>query len=502
MKKFIFLFWAMALSTLVMAQVPFQFNFQTVARNAQGNPLTEQAVSFRLSVLQYSISGDPVFIETQSTQTNTFGLANLLVGSGTSVLGTLDAVDWEDGPYFLQVEIDLLNGIVFEFAGVSPLLSVPYALHAKTTEQPGPEGPAGMSAYDVWLAEGNAGSEADFLNALVGPQGPAGDPGSGGGGNTLGEAYNQGGAGEGRTIISDAGAVEINLTGGGTTGLEVNSSVALSSSFRASNSATGVAIRAENTNPSNTFSAMQAITNSSNSESSAILGNNDGAGYGVAGQIPSNASGGAAVYGSNLRLNGGSGVEGIGYNGVVGTAQNGNGFGLYGLSNGSSTGSTLSIGTYGLGFNGVYGQTSNVNLGWAGYFTADIGVEGTGYSTGGWLNVSDRRLKSDITPIEGALERVLSLNGYRYTLTTPRSPILKSNGEREAVKDHTEVQYGVIAQEVETLFPEMVSTKQIFINSGDDTEYKVVNYDALIPVLIEAIRELNEKVEALTRERE
>lgn len=44
----------------------------------------------------------------------------------------------------------------------------------------GPTGPAGASAYDVWLAEGNTGTEADFLAALVGPEGP---PGSGGGGS-------------------------------------------------------------------------------------------------------------------------------------------------------------------------------------------------------------------------------------------------------------------------------------------------------------------------------
>ena len=63
-------------------------------------------------------------------------------------------------------------------------------------------------------------------------------------------------------------------------------------------------------------------------------------------------------------------------------------------------------------------------------------------------------------------------------------------------------QYGVIAQEVEAVFPEMVQEKAVFNNAGDDTLYKTVNYDQLVPVLIESLRELNEKVESLEAELE
>ena len=58
-------------------------------------------------------------------------------------------------------------------------------------------------------------------------------------------------------------------------------------------------------------------------------------------------------------------------------------------------------------------------------------------------------------------------------------------------------QYGVIAQEIEEVFPEMISEKALFINSGDDTMYKTVEYTQLIPVMLEAIKELNSKIDML-----
>jgi len=40
-----------------------------------------------------------------------------------------------------------------------------------------PEGPRGLSAYEIWLSEGNTGTEQDFLDSLVGADGPQGEPG-------------------------------------------------------------------------------------------------------------------------------------------------------------------------------------------------------------------------------------------------------------------------------------------------------------------------------------
>jgi hypothetical protein len=192
-----------------------------------------------------------------------------------------------------------------------------------------------------------------------------------------------------------------------------------------------------------------------------------------------------------LRTAGGCGVNGIGFNGVVGQTNYGAGYGLYG-NNTATTG--LRIGTYGIGFNGVYGQTTDPLNGWAGYFTADIGCDGAGYALGGWINASDRRLKSNIIPIGNALQKLSLINGKHYTITT------KSKTPEGEIISNSREQYGVIAQDLEEVFPEMVQEKALFINTGDETLYKAVDYNQLIPVLIEAIKELNTEIENLKGE--
>jgi hypothetical protein len=195
MKRSILLLFVVFGLTAGWAQAPYQFNFQAVARNLAGNPMTNTAVDFRLSIVQGDPEGTVVYVETQTTQTNNFGLANLLVGSGVADLGSLATLDWMAGPYFLRIELADNDGN-YLLVGSSPLMSVPYALHAKTSEQAGPQGPpgaqgpqgeqglqgepgeSGLSAFEVWLSNGNSGSEADFLLSLTGPQGEPGLPGT------------------------------------------------------------------------------------------------------------------------------------------------------------------------------------------------------------------------------------------------------------------------------------------------------------------------------------
>jgi len=139
MKRSVLLLFVVFGLTAGWAQAPYQFNFQAVARNLAGNPMTNTAVDFRLSIVQGDPEGTVVYVETQTTQTNNFGLANLLVGSGVADLGSLATLDWMAGPYFLRIELADNDGN-YLLVGSSPLMSVPYALHAKTSEQAGPQG--------------------------------------------------------------------------------------------------------------------------------------------------------------------------------------------------------------------------------------------------------------------------------------------------------------------------------------------------------------------------
>tara|TARA_R110002096_G_scaffold190969_1_gene372325 strand:- start:114 stop:926 length:813 start_codon:yes stop_codon:yes gene_type:complete len=98
------------------------------------------------------------------------------------------------------------------------------------------------------------------------------------------------------------------------------------------------------------------------------------------------------------------------------------------------------------------------------------------YST----SISDPRLKTDIKKVENALDKVNKLSGYTFTY--------KHDDKRSA---------GVMADEVESVLPSAVSEQAVPLATGSHEEYKVVQYDQLHALLIEAVKELSAKVEDL-----
>lgn len=115
----------------VLAQSPKKFKYQTVVRNNTGAIVANQAVAFKISILQSSATGSVAYSETQSKTTNDFGLVNLEIGSGINVSGSMNTINWANGPYFVKVELDINNGTSYITMGTSELLSVPYALYAE-----------------------------------------------------------------------------------------------------------------------------------------------------------------------------------------------------------------------------------------------------------------------------------------------------------------------------------------------------------------------------------
>ncbi|MCB2219423.1 MAG: DUF1566 domain-containing protein [Bacteroidetes bacterium] len=115
------------------SQAPHAFKYQAIARNNSGQILSNQDVSFQISILQNSISGTNVYTEIHSTITNEFGLVILEIGNGTVVNGNFNAIEWGSDSYFLQVEMDENAGNTYQLLGITQLLSVPYAMHSSTT---------------------------------------------------------------------------------------------------------------------------------------------------------------------------------------------------------------------------------------------------------------------------------------------------------------------------------------------------------------------------------
>jgi len=133
MKKILYILIFAIIAAGLSAQAPQSFKYQTVVRETDGSIIADQDVSFQISILQYADDGDAIYVETFGCHTNDYGLATFNIGEGTTTDDFTD-IDWNDGPYFVLVEIDPDGGAAYEEVGTSQLLSVPYALHAKTSE--------------------------------------------------------------------------------------------------------------------------------------------------------------------------------------------------------------------------------------------------------------------------------------------------------------------------------------------------------------------------------
>ena len=83
--------------------------------------------------MQGSDTGTAVYTETHTTTTNANGLVTLNIGAGTTG-DDFSTIDWSTGSYFVKAETDPNGGTNYTIAGTSQLLSVPYALYAKSTE--------------------------------------------------------------------------------------------------------------------------------------------------------------------------------------------------------------------------------------------------------------------------------------------------------------------------------------------------------------------------------
>ncbi|MFK8165088.1 MAG: DUF1566 domain-containing protein [Lewinella sp.] len=135
MKRIILFIGALLLFAVAAnAQTPEAFKYQAVARDAGGQILANQSVSLRIGILKGSVSGDNIYSEIHFKTTNAFGLVNLEIGRGDLMAGEFSAIDWGNDTYFVQIEMDETGGANYQVLGTSQLLSVPYAMHAKTAE--------------------------------------------------------------------------------------------------------------------------------------------------------------------------------------------------------------------------------------------------------------------------------------------------------------------------------------------------------------------------------
>jgi hypothetical protein len=172
------------------------------------------------------------------------------------------------------------------------------------------------------------------------------------------------------------------------------------------------------------------------------------------------------------------------YGKITGDGGTGQHYGVFGEVSETNT-SNITI--------GVIGANSSTGTGtyYAGYFAGDVNVTGT------FSNPSDEKLKKDVRGLEKATERIMDLHPVSYQYRKRDFPQMKlADGP----------QLGFIAQEVEGVFPELVSDNKhpeipkAWDEDGNATDYyptldyKGINYLGLIPVLTKATQEQQEEI--------
>jgi len=130
MKRILLLLSALVITSLSFAQAPQGINYQGVARNQFGAAISLHAIGVQFKILQGST---PVYTETHSTVTDTFGLYSLVIGSASgtaNATGIFSSIPWGSGVYSIAVYIDPNGGTAYQFVATSQLQSVPYALYS------------------------------------------------------------------------------------------------------------------------------------------------------------------------------------------------------------------------------------------------------------------------------------------------------------------------------------------------------------------------------------
>jgi hypothetical protein len=171
-----------------------------------------------------------------------------------------------------------------------------------------------------------------------------------------------------------------------------------------------------------------------------------------------------------------------GYTGVKGSATMSgvdyNRYGGYFSANGANT----NYGNY-----GIYATAPQATNSWAGWFQGNVKVTGT------FSNPSDEKFKKDANPLNGSLGKIMQLNPVSYYFDTTAWPKMSFP---------TAKQNGLIAQEVEKIFPELVSESTIPDTAKTKSDaskptFKSVNYIGMIAILVNAVQEQQKRIEAL-----
>ncbi len=471
MKKLYTLF-AFVITLITFAQAPQGFNYQATVRNSTGALIVNQIVLVKFNIYQNTAPGTLVYSENQSTNTDDLGHIALVVGQGSATTGTFSTINWGTGNYYLGIELNSGSGYVA--MGTTQLLSVPYALYSQNA------GSAMVPTIQQVLDSGNIATKT--TNTTEGSSLRINTVG----GSTSGEFYYgirshiDGTNGNNRGILAASNGVSQGVNWG-LTSYASNSAIENIGVYARGNTLAGTVSSGHNT-------GVQGVAYGS------INGNDNRGTIGYAS--------GVTATGRNYGITGASkGSEvfniAVGAYSELGNTTNGTNYGVSARAS--------SVTTTGTNY-GIYSEASNGATNYAGFFNGNVTI------TGNFVQPSDRKLKKDIKPFVSALEKINALSPVTYYY---------KNEKESGINLPTNLQYGFIAQDLETVFPELVTNQVINLsttgNGGNKKasidpdedglvsenevatvtpienkskeEFKGINYTGLISVLTEAIKE-------------
>jgi uncharacterized protein (TIGR02145 family) len=163
MKRIIHTLAILLIGLTCFSQVPQNFAYQAVVRNAQGQVLANQDAEIRISLIEGTIGGSASYSEMHLVTTSPQGIVNLIVGEGTAKFKSINTVTWNQ-PTFIKLEIKLSGEPSFVDMGTSQLLSVPYALKAGSLAKNPIEvlAPADQNPDEPIFVVKNSGGEVVF----------------------------------------------------------------------------------------------------------------------------------------------------------------------------------------------------------------------------------------------------------------------------------------------------------------------------------------------------
>lgn len=133
----------------ITAQTPMPpqlFTYQAVVRDGANHIVRNSAVGVKITIMQTDPNtGTQVYQETHTPTTNVNGAFTVIVGNGTNTTGTIAAINWSNGPYYLVSQIDINNDLAYDITTTQQLVSVPYALYCGTCANGGGGGSQGLS---------------------------------------------------------------------------------------------------------------------------------------------------------------------------------------------------------------------------------------------------------------------------------------------------------------------------------------------------------------------